>query len=231
MQRHGVMCDFRSNMIDMITDFMKYYTFAPLHMTRVRMSNIVPKKVKYYDPPKIMVDVPMYFLIVDGFMSKRYKMIEKPLMKPVPGTPIAFGAVRGVPFAHVTGVGDSGYPKNLEKMAQNRLEPDPEITPELMYNGILRLLKAIDYDPDAKLGFSLPDKDLVIDLIKEYKTAVGQSPYSYYSVFNPNDGTVVNRVVPKYKSDICEEIAEYILQFLNELDNLSDGRMLNKVSR
>jgi len=223
LQKHKLLGTFDPQLLKDCTYFIKYYDFRPIHMTDVTMQNMTPRSVQLYDLPKMIADVPLYILKADGVRAKIDPECES-------GFAYCYGSVYDKPRSIVTGVYDVGYAANLEKMAMNKMYPDPIITQELIFTSIIGLLDEVGHTEKDRLPFFLPKQELLSELIKKYQTSTGESPFKNVTVYNVETGkSSVHNEAPSKKA-MCEDLANMILRFLEEVEEAGlQGRMYNKV--
>jgi len=192
-------------------------------MTTVTMYNVVPRQVRLYDFPKILVDVPLYLLLADGIRSKISNKFGS-------GFSCNYGSLLGFPHAAVSGVYDVGYYQNLQKMSSNNLVSGPDITQSLIFAAIIRMLHEVGHKDKDRLDFFLPQSDILVDVITQYATSVGESPFNNVKLYNVSTGEVTVRSSPPTKKSMAYELADFILRFLEQLENDAlKGGYYNKV--
>jgi len=194
-KRHRLLVSFRETLMGKLTRYLKYYDFSPLHMTRVDMMGLVPRKVTLYDLPKMMVDVPLYILYADGMRMMYDKFF-------ISGFSVCYGSLLNLPHAIVTGVYDVGYLSNLNKMSMNQVCPGPEISQSLMIAAIISLLHEVGHTEDKRMDFFVPDPELLKKVIEQYATSVGESPFKNVTLYDYRTGEIVKKGSPPTKKKI-----------------------------
>jgi len=207
------------------TRFLKYYKFKPLHMVKIRMTNLPIKKVKLYDLPVMLIDVPLYMLAVDGM---RFKLSKDNTIRS--GFTIGYGSIKGVPHSVATAVNDTGYLKNLEKMSSNRVVLDSSIKSNHIILAILKLMNDVGYNYEDRVEFEIPEFTELAELIKTYDTGSGILPYENVSVYNFKTGKIKDVSGGVTKSQLNEFLAEYIIKFLIQVQkDMANGLYPDKV--
>jgi hypothetical protein len=223
LRKHKILGRFDPQLLKDCTYFIKYYDFRPIHMIDVDMKNLTPRSVQLYNMPKMLNDVPLYILKTDGIRAQIDPTCES-------GFNYCYGSVFDRPRSVVTGVFDTGYVANLEKMAMNKMYPDPVITQGLIFSAIVSLLHEVGHREEDRLEFFMPDYSKLKNLIEQYQTSPGESPFKNVTVYNIDTGETKVRVDPPTKRSIAEETCRFIMKFLEEVEQASlDGKMYNKV--
>jgi hypothetical protein len=223
LKKHRVLGQFDPVLLRECTYFLKYYNFQPIHMLNVNMHNVTPRNVVLYDLPKMLIDVPLYIMMADGYRVRLDPNVES-------GFNLCYGSVYDKPRSIVTGVFDTGYARNLQKMAMNKMYPDSDIKQELIFAAIISLLSEVGHKEEDRLDFFMPKQNLLMDLLNKYETSPGESPFRNVTVYNVDTGEQSHRTDPPTKRSIASELSEYFMRFLEELEAAGlDGRLFSKV--
>jgi len=201
------------SIINEFYEFLDKMEFNPPHMEEVVDHNVPHKEDYPYNYPKMLPEIP----VIIAKASEIY-LQKKTGLNPFK---IGFGARHGIPNAHVTGLNPNSHVKNVKKMEKNQMDLDG-VPQKILYSAILGLMKQHGFEKVAKIQMNLPDYDVLIDLIKTYRTAVGLVPFrGCVTLVKKTDGSIeVMEKHPSKKYALAVPLAQLLVNYIGDVFDL-----------